>query len=280
MSSKRFNKVYLEISNICNLHCSFCPGTKRKKHTLSEEEFSILLPKLRPYSDFLYFHLMGEPLCHPQLDSFLNQAGTAGFKVIITTNGTLLKKQTDILLSSSALHKINISLHAFEANDLAIPFEDYLQNCFAFGQKAEGNKIVVYRLWNHGGAEQKNGEILSTMEQFFPKPWKEDRRGIRIGEKIFLEYGDKFDWPDLTAPEGSYKVFCYGLRDQIGVLCDGTVVPCCLDHEGDLALGNLFKDDLDTILATPRAKAIYDGFADRTAAEELCRKCGYARRFG
>lgn len=280
MSSKRFNKVYLEISNICNLHCTFCPGTKRKKQALSEEEFSILLPKLRPYSDFLYFHLMGEPLCHPQLGSFLNQAGAAGFKVIITTNGTLLKKQTDILLSSSALHKINISLHAFEANDPAIPFEDYLQNCFSFGQKAEGNKIVVYRLWNHGGAEQKNEEILSAMEQFFPRPWKEDRRGIRIGEKIFLEYGDKFDWPDLTAPEGSYKVFCYGLRDQIGVLCDGTVVPCCLDHEGDLALGNLFKDDLDTILATSRAKAIYDGFTDRTAAEELCRKCGYARRFG
>lgn len=280
MAAKRFNKIYLEISNICNLSCTFCPGTKRKKKALTEEEFSHLLPKLRPYSDFLYFHLMGEPLCHPLLERFLELAGQAGFKVILTTNGTLVSKKQQILLSATGLHKVNISLHAFEANDLSIPFEDYLHGCFSFGKAAEGNKIVVYRLWNNGGADARNRQILDCMETFFPKPWKEDRRGVRLGEKVFLEYGDKFDWPDLTAPEGSCKVFCYGLRDQIGVLCDGTVVPCCLDHEGDLALGNLFAEDMDAILETARAKAIYDGFTDRTAAEELCRKCGYARRFG
>jgi len=280
VTMKRFNKIYLEISNICNLKCAFCPGTKRKKKALTEEEFSVLLPKLRPYADFLYFHLMGEPLCHPKLRRFLELAGEAGFKVILTTNGTLLKKQQELLLSSSTLHKVNISLHAFEANDLAVPFEDYLKDCFSFGKAAEGRKIVVYRLWNQGGADAKNAEILSAMEGFFPKPWQTDRRGIRIGEKVFLEYGDKFDWPDLAAPEGNCRVFCYGLRDQIGVLCDGTVVPCCLDHEGDLALGNLFAEDMDSILASPRAQAIYNGFTDRTAAEELCRKCGYARRFG
>ena len=277
---KRFNKIYLEISNICNLSCAFCPGTKRKKKAMTEDEFSFLLPKLRPYSDYLYFHLMGEPLCHPRLEQFLALAGEQDFKVILTTNGTLLQKKQDILLSAPALHKLNISLHAFEANDLDMPFEDYLRGCFSFGKAAEGKKIVVYRLWNQGGADAMNQAILSAMEEFFPRPWKEDRRGVRIGEKVFLEYGDKFDWPDLAAPEGSCRVFCYGLRDQIGVLCDGTVVPCCLDHEGDLALGNLFQEDMDSILETPRAKAIYDGFTDRTAAEELCCKCGYARRFG
>lgn len=277
---KRFNKIYLEISNICNLRCAFCPGTKREKKALSESEFSVLLPKLRPFSDYLYFHLMGEPLCHPKLCSFLALAGDAGFRVILTTNGTLLKKHQNTLLSAPALHKVNISLHAFEANDLAIPFDTYLADCFSFGQAVQGSKIVVYRLWNQGGADAKNAEILAAMEHFFPKPWQEDRRGIRIGEKVFLEYGDKFDWPDLAAPEGSQRVFCYGLRDQIGVLCDGTVVPCCLDHEGNLALGNLFEEELAFILETPRAKAIFDGFTDRTAAEELCRKCGYARRFG
>lgn len=277
---KRFNKIYLEISNICNLNCSFCPGTKRKKHCMTEEEFTSLLPKLRPYADYLYFHLMGEPLCHPNLGQFLMLAGNAGFKVILTTNGTLLKEKQDILLSTPGLHKVNVSLHAFEANDLAVSFETYLQNCFAFGKAAEGNKIVVYRLWNNGGADQRNSEILRNLESIFPKPWIKDRRGIRIGEKVFLEYGDKFDWPDLAAPEGSNRVFCYGLRDQIGVLCDGSVVPCCLDHDGDLTLGNLHTDDMESILHSPRAMAIYNGFTDRTAAEELCRKCGYARRFG
>lgn len=277
---KRFNKIYLEISNICNLSCSFCPGTKRKKHSMTEEEFASLMPKLRPYSDFLYFHLMGEPLCHPKLGRFLTLAGEAGFRVILTTNGTLLNTKQEMLLSSPALHKVNISLHAFEANDLSVPFDVYLQDCFAFGKSAEGKKIVVFRLWNNGGADRKNEQIIAALERFFPKPWMEDRRGIRIGEKVFLEYGDKFDWPDLTAPEGDCRVFCYGLRDQLGVLCDGSVVPCCLDHDGDLTLGNLHTEAMETILSSPRAKAIYDGFTSRTAAEELCRKCGYARRFG
>ena len=276
----RFSKIYLEISNLCNLSCAFCPGTRRQKKALNEGEFSTLLPKIHPYTDYLYFHLMGEPLLHPQLQRFLELAGDAGFKVILTTNGTLLPKQQEMLLDSPALHKVNISLHAFEANDLAMPFEEYLAGCFRFGKAAEGKKLISYRLWNQGGQDEKNAEILSTMKEFFPEPWPQERRGPRIGQRVYLEYGDKFDWPDLAAPDGGEGVFCHGLRDQLGILCDGTVVPCCLDHEGDIALGNLFTQSMEEILDTPRAKAIYEGFSQRKAAEELCRKCGYARRFG
>ncbi len=276
----RFQKVYLEISNICNLNCAFCPGTQRTKKRMTPEEFRILAPRLRPYTDFLYFHLMGEPLCHPELGEFLKSAHEFGFRVILTTNGTLLAKQQDLLLSSPALHKVNISLHAFEANDLSVPFETYLADCFAFGQAAKGEKLVVYRLWNQGGLEEKNREILAGLEQVFPEPWVKEHRGTRLANRTYLEYGDQFDWPDLTAPEGSDRVFCYGLRDQLGVLCDGTVVPCCLDHDGYLALGNLFRRNMEEILESPRAKAIYEGFSQKKASEALCRRCGYARRFG
>ena len=276
----RFRKVYLEISNICNLSCRFCPGTNRPKKAMTEAEFTALLPKIRPYTDFLYFHLMGEPLLHKNLERFLELAGEHGFKVILTTNGTLLKKQQEMLLASPALHKINISLHAFEANDLPVPFSQYLADCFAFGNTAAGKKLVVYRLWNQGGEDRQNREILDTMHRAFPGEWIKERLGTRIADRTYLEYGDKFDWPDLSAAEADAHVFCYGLRDQLGILCDGTVVPCCLDHEGDLALGNLLTQTMEEILESPRAKAIYDGFSNREATEELCRKCGYARRFG
>ena len=275
----RFRKIYVEISNLCNLSCAFCPGTKRPPRRMIPEEFATLAPKLRPYTEYLYFHLMGEPLCHPQLDAFLEIAHSHGFRVILTTNGTLLARQQELLLSSPGLHKVNISLHAFEANDLTVPFESYLQDCFAFGQAAKGKKLVVYRLWNQGGAEERNQQILEAMGVAFPEPWVQERQGIRVASRTYLEYGDKFDWPDLQAQEGSSRVFCYGLRDQLGVLCDGTVVPCCLDHEGDLALGNLYEQPLEQILESPRARAIYEGFSRKDAAEELCRKCGYARRF-
>ena len=275
---KRFRKIYLEISNICNLNCAFCPGTKRPAQAMGETEFTAVLDKLRPWTDFLYFHLMGEPLCHPKLEQYLELAGNAGFRVIITTNGTLLRAKGDLLLQSSATHKVNISLHAFEANDLAMPFSEYLRHCFEFGHSATDKKIVCYRLWNQG-TETMNHQILDAMHQYFPGNWVEESRGIRLANGIYLEYGERFDWPDLNCPEGSEQGFCYGLRDQIGVLCDGTVVPCCLDHDGDLALGNLLEQELNEILNSQRAKAIYDGFSQRKITEELCRKCGYARRF-
>ncbi len=273
----RFRKIYVEISNLCNLNCAFCPGTRRAPGRMTPRQFEDLIPKLRPYTEYLYFHLMGEPLCHPDLEAFLQI--TKDFKVILTTNGTLLARQQEMLLSAPNLHKVNISLHAFEANDLQVPFASYLADCFRFGQAVEGKKLVVYRLWNQGGLEDRNKEILPTMEQYFPKPWIEKRQGIQIGEKVFLEYGEKFDWPDLNAEPTEETVFCYGLRDQLGVLWDGTVVPCCLDHEGDVALGNLFAQSMEEILESPRAKAIYHGFSRKEPVEELCRRCGYARRF-
>lgn len=276
---KRFQKIYVEISNICNLHCSFCPGTRREKKTMDPADFTSLLPKLQPYTDYLYFHLMGEPLCHPQLEAFLSLAHDASFRVILTTNGTLLHKHQAMLLCAPGLHKVNISLHAFEANDLSFPFSEYLQQCIAFGKAAEGKKLVVYRLWNQGGADKRNAEILAALHEAFPGNWQQTRRGMGIGTQVYLEYGDRFDWPDLSAPDHGQNCFCYGLRDQLGVLCDGTVVPCCLDHEGDISLGNLFTQSMEEILSTDRAKAIYEGFSHRTAVEELCRRCGYARRF-
>lgn len=275
----RFRKIYLEISNVCNLNCSFCPGTDRAPRMLTEAEFLSLMPKLRPWSDYLYFHLMGEPLLHPKLERFLEIAGDAGFRVILTTNGTLLGKQKDILLASPGLHKVNISLHSFEANHESTSFEDYLNSCCAYAKAAQGKKLTVFRLWNQGGLDSRNDEILNTLEAFFPKPWKVEPRGTRIADRVYLEYGDKFDWPDRNAPENTGRIFCYGLRDQIGILCDGTVVPCCLDHNGDIPLGNLFREEMEEILRKPKAVAIYQGFANGTAMNPLCRRCGFAARF-
>lgn len=246
---------------------------------MTEEEFTFLLPRLRPYTKFLYFHLMGEPLCHPKLLRFIELAGMQGFSVILTTNGTLLPALQEALLAAKGLHKINISLHAFEANDLKQSFDRYLDGCVRFAKAAEGKLLVSLRLWNQGGQDQMNDPILKRLHETFPEPWFTERKGIRIGQRIYLEHGDKFDWPDLNAPHISDRQFCYGLRDQIGILSDGTVVPCCLDHDGDIALGNLFRDELSTILRTERAENIYNGFSSGIACEELCRRCGYATRF-
>ena len=273
-------KVYVEITNVCNLACSFCPGTGREKRFMSPKEFRTIAEKLRGRTNFLYFHLMGEPLLHPALGELLAIAGEKGFRVIVTTNGTLLPERGEELARSPALHRANISLQAFEANAENGTLKDYVNQCAVFAEKlSSAGKICSLRLWNGGGAEKLNGEIERLLSLRFPKPWTPGATNLTLRDRVFLEYGQMFDWPDLSAADYGAECFCHGLRDHVGVLCDGTVVPCCLDHEGDMALGNLFEQDFDEICSSPRARAIYAGFSGRTAVEELCRRCGYARRF-
>ena len=272
-------RVYLEITNVCNLACSFCPGTKREKRFMSEEEFSTLASKLIGRTQYLYFHLMGEPLLHPLLGRFLEIAGEMGFRVILTTNGTLLPEKQEVLLSAPALYKINLSLQSFEANEGGILI-DYVNQCAAFAARAAAaGKICELRLWNRGGRESLNGEIVRLLEERFPPPWEASPRSVKLGERVFLAEDEIFDWPDPGAPDRGESCFCYGLRDQIGVLVDGTVVPCCLDHNGDLPLGKLFEQELEEIMSTDKARRIQEGFSQRKSIEDLCRRCGYARRF-
>lgn len=278
MSDKRLKKAYVEIGNICNLKCSFCPGTRREKRFMSAKEFRLAGERLRDYTDYLYFHLMGEPLLHPELETLLSIAGELGFRVIITTNGTLLDKRGDCLIESRAVHKVNISLQSFEAN-AGGELEAYVELCAGFALRAAAaGKLCVLRLWNNNGLDSLNHSIVNILRRYFPGEWRQSRRSLNLTDRVYLEPGDKFDWPDMAA-ENRAVSYCYGLRDQIGLLCDGTVVPCCLDHEGDIPLGNIFEESLEEILDSPRARAIYEGFSRRSPVEELCRRCGYAERF-
>ena len=278
-----FKRVYVEITNVCNLHCSFCPGTRRRARYLTAEEFRLLAQKLRPYTAFLYFHVLGEPLLHPALSELLEIAGSHGFRVCLTTNGTLLSRQLPALLRSPAIHKISVSLHSFEANDSVGTLSAYLsevwESCLALSERGV---LCALRLWNEGGLDAENGRIFAFLSQKIGCEVSElptDRRGNRtLLPHIFLERAEKFDWPEPDAPRENVQ-FCHALRQQIAVLCDGTVVPCCLDGEGRIPLGNLLREDLSDILESPRALAMADGFARRHPSEELCRRCGYATRF-
>lgn len=275
---KRFKKVYIEISNVCNLSCSFCPKTSRSPKQMTLEEFKTVVKKVSPFTDYVYFHLLGEPLLHPNLSDFLKICESENLKVIITTNGTLLKQQKDALINSKSHYKTVISLHSFEANE-GVDFDKYIDNCLDYVKDAKNSKTVVLRLWNNGGKDLLNQSIFEKIEKIYPKPWADTRGGKKITENLYLQFGDKFDWPDLNAVTETNSAFCYGLRDQIGILADGTVVPCCLDNNGSINLGNIFENDLKDIINSKKALDIHNGFSSRKATQELCRKCSFARKF-
>ncbi len=277
-SEKRYSRAYVEITNICNRSCSFCPGTKREPKRMTKEEFSYICKEIFPLTDYIYLHVMGEPLTHPELPNLVKIARDIGLKTAITTNGTLLEKRGDALIESG-VYKVSLSVHSFEENDEQEQ-KKYLKTLCDFADKASKNGVLtVFRLWNRGHDEGRNDITLDFLKEYFPEEWTQGNRGARIRPKLHIEYGDRFAWPDREAEEGDSNVFCYGLRDHFGILSDGRVIPCCLDREGVITLGNVYEAPLAEILDSERAKKILSGFDRRCATEELCRKCGYARRF-
>ena len=286
-----YAKVYIEITNICNMNCSFCHGHSRQPGRMSREQFEAVLAQLEGRTRHIYYHLMGEPLSHPQLPEFIGLAKACGFKSIITTNGTLLARRQEELIAAGP-HKVSVSLHSFEgelggqaigtAGQDEIAYLRYMKEVTDFADAAsKAGIIVVLRLWNRGHDSGRNDRTFDYLRSRLEGEWTENTRGIRIRDKLHLEWGDRFEWPDLKAEVQGNEVVCWGLKDHFGVLCDGTVVPCCLDGEGVIALGNVLDGgrSLDEILQSERAQAMVQGFACRRATEELCRRCGYAQRF-
>ena len=273
-----YSRVYVEITNICNMNCSFCHGHSRHARRMNEAEFAYVLDKLDGQTKYIYYHLMGEPLTHPLLHEFVKMAGERGYKSIITTNGTLLKERQDELLKAG-VHKVNLSMHSFEegGEDAHAEYVRSLADCAKMA--AENGTIAVFRLWNNGFDDGKNDLALDVLKQEIPGEWAQNSRGIKIRDKIFTEFGDRFQWPDKNEEIKGDRFYCYGLKDQFGILADGTVVPCCLDSDGVINLGNIFEDDIETILKSERATAISEGFKCGKASEDLCRRCGYAQRF-
>lgn len=282
----RFKKIYLEITNVCNLRCPFCPPGKRPPAFLSREQFLRALEQLRPYTDYLYFHVKGEPLFHPDLPEFLALAGERGFQVNLTTNGVLLPKLAPVLAEAPALRQTNISLHSYR-QEAHGPMGEYVAALAAFARDAAARgKFTVFRIWTLDHARESDDvcrALLALLGKEFPSggnlAGRSGERSLTLGEHIFLSFEEEFQWPGLSAPEYPGPGTCYGARRMLGVLCDGTVVPCCLDGEGECPLGNLFTEELSEILARPPLAEMAQGFRERRITQELCRRCGYRTRF-
>ena len=286
----RFKKIYIETTNICNLSCNFCPKTSRKLGFMGIESFNEIINKIKGYTNHIYLHLMGEPFLNKNLETFLKIAKEADLKVNITTNGTLINRVKDLIIDSKAVRQINISLHSFEANDNDIEFNKYINNILDFINESteKSETICALRLLNIYTEELKannnlNSQIINliqdklNLEINLIEELKEKKR-LKLKDKVYLNMAEKFSWPDANLSLISEDVFCHGLRDQIGILLDGTVVPCCLDSEGKIPLGNIFEQSLEEIITSKRARNIYDGFSRRRAVEDLCKRCGYAKR--
>jgi radical SAM protein with 4Fe4S-binding SPASM domain len=257
---------------------------------MSVETFTKILEQIKPHTKHIYLHVKGEPLLHPELDKLLDISYEKGFKVNITTNGTLIHMVGGMLLTKPGVRQINFSLHSISGNKEFNDEETYVNNILSFIKEAmeKSEMFISLRFWNLDNTVQsetrKNNNILEHIESDFDLPYKIQEaqgleRGIEIANRVYINQARQFTWPSLDENKYSSCGFCYGLRNQAAILVDGTVVPCCLDGEGVINLGNINSTAFSDIIQSQRANNIAHGFLNKRVVEELCLKCEYRRRF-
>lgn len=274
---KKYRKIYIEITNICNLKCSFCKETNRIKRNMTKEEFTNIVEKIKDYTDYIYLHVKGEPLLHKDIKEFLDIAYKNNIKVNLTTNGTLIKQVINSIKDCKAVNKINFSLHS-ENNK-----ENYLEEIFESVKELPKSVTCIYRLWtlNNNELDEKSTTIVDKIKEYYnlstdivDKIKRENN--IKIFNNIYVDKDNEFEWPTIN--DHKSNGYCYALKTQIAILVDGTVVPCCLDDDGTINLGNIHYQSLDDIINSEKYKNLQKSFQDRKPCEELCKSCRFKER--
>jgi len=284
-----FDRIYIEISNICNLQCSFCPEVEREQDIMSLEKFESILLQALPLAKQVCLHLMGEPLAHPKFPEILKICEKHDAKVMLTTNGTLLSKHKNIL-DSKAIRQINFSIHSFRDNFEKKDLHRYLLPILEFTRSLNDlnpDTYINYRLWNLGAGdlgEAANSDVYDLVERYFDVTINR-RQGTgkfkskKVWNKLYFHFDTRFEWPHPDLPAGDSSGTCQGLISHIAIHSNGVVVPCCLDKEARLSLGNSLEKPLVEILKSERATSMKNGFERGELVEDLCKRCDYVKRF-
>jgi len=274
-------KIYIEITNICNLKCKFCPETKRNKMFMNVDDFEKIIHKTYKHTNLVCLHVKGEPLLHHKLQDILKILEKYNLKANITTNGTLIKQQLEILKNSKSIRQINISLHSATQNEKID--EQYFKDIFESVEQLK-DVMISYRLWNLQNIEENdvNEDIIKSIEQYYNiqglKQQLIENDFLKIRENIFINQDIEFTWPDINKEKIIEKGRCLALKEQVAILVDGTVVPCCLDNNGDIPLGNILEESIEDILAKPKSTEIKKNFENSVITCKLCNTCGFLKR--
>lgn len=280
----------MEVTNVCGLSCSFCPTKELPSREMELSFFESIILQAKAYTNEIACHVVGDPLTQSNLHQYLEVIHKHGLKAMLTTSGYFLKKQSYETLFHPCVKQINISLNSFNKNDTSLTFDQYIQPILALCQaklEREEALFINLRVWNLDemmSEKSFNSVLFEKLSSTFDvalcveELYKKRPKSIRLASKVLVHFDNYFEWPSLNNPiygDGT----CQGLQSHIAILASGKVVPCCLDCDGIIALGDLHKESLESILKSDRARMMLEGFKVGKATEELCQKCSYKDRF-
>ena len=255
------------------------------------DKFDKLNLELKEFTTELAYHIVGDPLVLSNLDEYLNISSKHNLKVNITTTANNINKKHYETLLNPTIKQINFSINSYNANSHKKSLDEYLEPIIEFvkfAQKQKHEYFINFRIWNldeENSAKEFNLKVFNKINKAFDTSidikdvYKNRPKNIRIDRKIFFNFDEYFNWPNLENKEVSKTGFCYGLDSHFGVLSNGDVVPCCLDKDAIINLGNIEDNSLKNILTSKRVKDIQNGFKKDILVEELCQKCEYRTRF-
>ena len=262
-------KIYLEITNGCNLNCDFCIKNKRKAINMKYDDYKYIINKIKGYTDELYLHVLGEPLMHENINEFIDYAKDNGLLVNITTNGYLINN----IKNNKHIHRLNISLHSFDKR-YNVSLNEYLDNIFNVIDAIRENTFVTLRFWVNN---KYTDEIINYINFRYNVNISNlsNHMKMKIITNLIIDTFHPFVWPDLNNNYYNDKGSCTGLIDHIGILSDGRIIPCCLDTMGIITLGNIYTDKLEDIFKKEIVKDMILGFKNNYKCQELCKHCSF-----
>ena len=267
----KFKRIYVEITDVCNLSCSFCSLTRSDKREMTPDEFEIVMRKICDYTDYVYLHVKGESLTHHYLDDILGICKKYKKRVCITTNGVFLKDRLDILSKYDNIYQINISLHSENNKD------NYLEDIFEVVDNLE-YPYISYRFWTlDKSLDTLNNKYLDMIRLKYKVNELYDK--MKLDNKVYLSLDSKFDWPSTYNEYYNENGTCLGGKKQIAILASGTVCVCCLDAEGESNLGNIFDMNMEDILSSDKYLNTIKGFNSNKVYLDICKHCSYKDRF-
>ena len=286
----KFYRIYIELTNVCGLSCSFCPTKELPSKEMDLEFFESVIVQAKHYTQEIACHVVGDPLTQSNLHDYLDIIHKYGMKAMLTTSGYFLKKHSYDTLFHPCVKQINISLNSFNKNDTSLTFKQYitpvLTLCNAKLERKE-DLFINLRVWNLDAMMSErdfNETLFSTLSETFNVElsldtiYDERPKSIRLASKILVHFDNYFEWPSLKNQNYGDGT-CQGLQSHIAILASGKVVPCCLDCDGIIELGDLHEHTLEEIVISKRASRMLNGFKEGKAVEELCQKCSYKDRF-
>jgi len=282
----KFNKVYIELTNICGLECDFCPTKTLQNQTISLDKFEDILKQVSLYTNIITFHVFGDPLVLKYLSLYLDLALKYKLKVEIVTTGYYMRNFKLETFLHDAIKQINFSLNSFNKNDMKMDLDTYLNPMIKLSHlKIKENKqfFINFRLWNldnNSSEKSFNKKVYNILQDSFNINLEtiDETSSIRLANKVLIDFDEYFTWPSISSTHYS-NATCYGLKSHFAILASGKVVPCCLDSFGCIDLGNIFDTSLANILNSKRTQNIIEGFKNNIAVEELCQKCSFKDRF-